>query len=94
MPVASPRVWWRVAHGWNIRKWCQWWCRLDVSTPFGVGMRVVGGCVLVLAHCWVLEQQAPCISLGCGVLLFLLPCEALPWLGCVEWGEGCCLRTV
>ena len=24
-----------------------------------VGMGGVGGCELVLAHCWVLEQQAP-----------------------------------
>lgn len=24
-----------------------------------VGMGGVGGCGLVLAHCWVLEQQAP-----------------------------------
>ena len=33
-----------------------------------VGMGGVGGCELVLAHCWVLEQQAP-LSVRVGVVV-------------------------
>jgi len=56
-----------------------------------VGMGGVGGCGLVLAHCWVLEQQVPWPwGWGC---CFWCPC--LVKLACVVggWGVGCCLRT-
>ena len=56
-----------------------------------VGMGGVGGCELVLAHCWVLEQQAPWPwGWGC---CFWSPYLVKPawWVG--GWGVGCCLRT-